>query len=521
MEITTNLQIVEPPLLGDTYPHQLEAYKLSRDKKFFALFMEQGTGKTKVIIDTADYLFANGFIDAVLVLCPNGLQQNWHFNEIPKFCSVEHENNYYSAGHIDDDIQAVVNAPTPGKLKWLSCNIDMLLSDWKYLQLINFCKRFRTLLVIDESTLIKTPTARRTKRAMELGQFAQYRRILTGTPSPQGPTDLFSQMKFLSKSLLPMFQTFTSFKAYFCVMKQIPLGARSFWKIVGFRNEKQLGEMIAPHCYRVLKKDCLKLPEKVHKQFYVQLSPKEVEAYKTMKHELMVQLEHSLVTVASATAAMIKLQQILSGYIFDNNTQHMNTFSSWRAEQVIRFFFATETPIFLDYQGRAGKFIIFFRFKEEIKKFKHCMITGAYKRKGDSLPFHQTVEYTGDMTAEQRIQAVKDFQEREDIRVMLATSAAARGLTLTQATHIIYFSQDFNLETRLQSEDRAHRIGQDSNVTYWNVVAPKTIDERIQAVLSGKMRVSENIAQSWKQFFVDEPVGEQVQSEPEEGINDD
>jgi SNF2 family DNA or RNA helicase len=311
-------------------------------------------------------------------------------------------------------------------------------------------------------------------------------------------------MKFLSDSILP-YGTLAAFKADFYIMKTMILGPRAFLKEVGVKNIDKLSALIAPHCFRVEKKDCLDLKDKCYKELFVPMTPKMRHHYDEMKKMLMTQLEGTIVTAANALSAMIKLQQMLSGYI-KSDVKNVMT-DPIRYETVINHFFYNE-----DLGANGEKFIIFFRFLEEIKLFKYMLRKMTVKGQCQDAPIFfnpeenaedQLVTYSGEENSEERTKAVERFQNDPTCRLFLASSAAARGLTLTKAKHVIYFSQDFNLETRLQSEDRAHRIGQEDTVTYWNVICPNSIDMKISDALSKKQDISKEISKDWRRFFND------------------
>jgi SNF2 family DNA or RNA helicase len=100
------------------------------------------------------------------------------------------------------------------------------------------------------------------------------------------------------------------------------------------------------------------------------------------------------------------------------------------------------------------------------------------------------VSYFGDTTDEQRQNAITSFQHG-DARFFIGNpQTAGYGLTLTAATNVIYYANDFNLETRVQSEDRCHRIGQHHPVTYVDLVTRNTVDEHIVRVLQSKIDIS-------------------------------
>jgi hypothetical protein len=168
------------------YDHQLEAFNLSSELESFALLMEQGTGKTKVIIDTAAHLFGLGRIDAVLVVAPNGVHRNWIHNELPVHHPdwAPHIATYWSSMPTKAERKALENLSDPKfvGLRWLSLNVEAFSSEKGRKMAENWLRTHKVLFVVDESSRIKTPTAQRTKNILKLAKLAPYRRIMTGTP---------------------------------------------------------------------------------------------------------------------------------------------------------------------------------------------------------------------------------------------------------------------------------------------------------------------------------------------------
>jgi SNF2 family DNA or RNA helicase len=330
------------------------------------------------------------------------------------------------------------------------------------------------MMVIDESTVIKSMKADTTKAAIKLGGHAMYKRILTGTPVTQGPMDLFSQCRFLGKDVLP-YNSQTAFKCEFVIEQAVDLGPGRprFNKIIGYRNQDKLARLLLPFTWRVMKADCLDLPPKIYQTRYVELTPDQKRIYKELVRTSLANLDDSTVTVLNAITLMLRLQQVTLGYVTNDEkvitdipTNRINVLNDLISEM-----------------AADAKVIIFCRFRADIDKIKRSLCTGGYDK--DCF-----VEYHGGIDDAGRSTAVRSFQEKPSVRFFVATKAAARGLTLTAATQVVYYSQDFSLEARLQSEDRAHRIGQKSSVVYTNLVARGTVDEKVIAALMKKQDVA-------------------------------
>ena len=182
------------------YAHQIKALEKSVDKKNYAYFMEMGTGKSKVLVDNMSMLYDKGKINGALIIAPKGVYNNWFTQEIP----------IHLASHIQPKMVLWTASTSKAKdkeyqslfatgydLHILIMNVEALSTDKGRLFAGKFLRAHRAIMAIDESTTIKTPTAKRTKAIVALGKEAYYKRILTGSPVTKSPLDLFSQCAFL------------------------------------------------------------------------------------------------------------------------------------------------------------------------------------------------------------------------------------------------------------------------------------------------------------------------------------
>jgi SNF2 family DNA or RNA helicase len=478
-----------------SYKHQATIIEQSKDHAGAGYFMEQGTGKTHVTIGVATHLFLQGKIDVVLVLAPNGVHSNWAINEIPAHSPLPLERQEIAVWSASDGIrkrnrfeeQVKEAGGSERKLTYVLANIEALRTK-AFIKLVEdhilrasifddpTQERLRFMMVIDESTVIKNPKADVTKAAWKIGDHALYRRILTGTPISQGPMDLYAQCRFLGRNVLP-YNSMTAFKHDYVIEQPVNLGPGrpAFNKVVGYRNQDKLARMIEPFTWRVLKKDCLDLPEKIYQTRYVELTPEQKRIYKQLVQTSMTALEQdgqmTTVTALTAITVMLRCQQVTLGYITDDNKKLIQIESN-RINALTSL---------IEEMAPDAKAIIFCRFKEDVRRVVESLSPG------------NCVEYHGDVGDAVRSENVRAFQEDPTKRWFVATSAAARGLTLTAASAVIYYSQGFSLDTRLQSEDRAHRIGQTKNVVYTNLVARGTVDEKVIQRLMQKQDIANQV----------------------------
>ena len=462
------------------YAHQITALEKSWDKENYAYFMEMGTGKSKVLIDNMSMLYDHGKINGALILAPKGVYRNWQRQEIPT----------HLPNHIEDF--TVAWTPTPNKIE--KELLDSILKDPKDLTLdiflmniealhttkgARFAERFlnghRALVVIDESTTIKNPKAIRTKNALKLSTLAKYRRILTGSPVTRDPIDLFSQCEFLDPAILGH-ASYYSFKNRYTVQVRTNVGTHTFNKVVGYKNLDELSHLLTPYSYRVLKEDCLDLPEKIYTKRQVDLTPEQHKAYKEMKEIALTFFEDgSVLTASTVMTQLLRLHQISCGHLVTESGE-------------TKVFKNNRIPELMDILEEVdGKVIIWANYRQDIRTI-YDTISKKYGKE-------TVATYYGDTPDDERQGIVQKFQDKDSsLRYFVGNQqTAGYGLTLTAAKTVVYYSNNYDLEKRIQSEDRAHRIGQKSNVTYIDLIAEKTVDERIVKALRNKINIASKV----------------------------
>ena len=482
-EATKNRTFETPPIddfAFETKPfeHQRKAFYMSRDKENFALLMEQGTGKTKIIIDNAAYLYGRGKINCLIVIAPNGVHRNWLNNEIPvhmpKWCPIN--SIYYQSG-MNKSHTKKFNDVIASKevLKIFTFNVEAFVSKTAMRFLENILLSHDCLLVVDESSRIKTPGTHRTKVITKLGKLAKYKRILTGTPVTKGAEDVFAQFKFLDPYILGH-DSFYSFRARYCVMREYD---NRKW-IVGYQNVDELTNSIKGHSFRVLKKDCLDLPEKIYQRAYVELSKEQRQIYNSIKNEYVAQLGDDEISVPETITRILRLQQVVCGWFPSENEVKPINKTNLRLKALLDIISEIDSKI-----------IIWARFRADIMAIQAAL--------GDSA-----VVYYGDVSSDDRVIAVDRFQKDPKIKYFIGQpQSGGIGLTLTAAQYAIYYSNSFDLETRLQSEDRCHRIGTTTNVTYIDLEASKTVDGRIIKALRDKKSVADIVNEDPRSMFLE------------------
>ena len=459
------------------FAHQLKALEMSWDKKVFAYFMEMGTGKSKVLIDNMSILYDKGHINGALIIAPKGVYKNWFDSEIPT----------HMADHIEKTM--VLWESSAGKSKEKELNTLFKSSYDLHILIMNvealstkkgkqFAEKFlschKTLMAIDESTTIKNPSAIRTKTIINLGDKVSYKRILTGSPVTKSPLDLFTQCYFLDPWLLDH-QSYYTFKTRYAVTKQINVSGRMVQIVVGYRNLPELSEKLKPFSHRVLKDDCLDLPPKTYMKRTIQLTEEQKKVYKQMKEIALATLNGKLTTTHNVITQLMRLHQITCGH-FKSDDGQTQKIASNRLDELM--------DVLSEMEGKA---VIWAHYRYDIE----VIVEAIKKEYGDK----SVVTYYGDTSTDDRQKAIKLIQDpKSEVRFIVGTpQTGGYGITLTGASTMIYYSNGYDLEKRQQSEARIDRIGQEKPMTYIDIIAEGTVDEKIVKALRTKVNIATEI----------------------------
>jgi SNF2 family DNA or RNA helicase len=458
------------------YAHQLTALEKSWNKESYAYFMEMGTGKTKVLIDNMAMLYDKGKVDGALIIAPKGVIGTWYNQEIPTHLPDHIENvSVLWQANITKGQQEKLNEllKSSDKLHILIMNVEALSTSKGTDFAESFLRTHNTIMAIDESTTIKNSSAKRTKNILKLGPQSKYRRIMTGSPITKNPLDLYSQCEFLSSWLLD-FASFYAFRNRYAEMKTIHAQGRSIQVVNFFKNIGELSEKLKGFSYRVLKEDCLDLPDKIYVKRNVALTEEQSKLYKQMKTMALAILNGKQTTTVTVLTQLMRLHQITCGHFTadDGSTQNIK---SNRINELMNVLEEVE-----------GKAIIWANYQKDMFEIKKAI----EKEYGEG----SVVDYYGLTPQEDRQPNIKRFQEDPECRFFVGTpQTGGYGITLTQANTVVYYSNGYDLEKRLQSEDRAHRIGQKKSVTYVDLMADDTVDEKIVKALRKKINIASEV----------------------------
>lgn len=465
------------------YQHQLRDFIRSRNLTVFGIFWEQGTGKTWYGINQVAYLFLQKKIDGALIVCTNAMKDVWA-EELQVHCPES----------IDLDV-FVWEARTRHKaeawilkqhkvvqpLRLLIMNFEAFSGEIGARIGELFVARHGSIVVLDESTKIKANASKRSKNLTKIGKGAYYRRIMTGQPVPKDPLDIYAQARFLDPNLLA-YSNWWSFRNRYAI-----IGGFNNRQVVGYAHLDELKAKVDKFTSRVLKVDCLDLPEKIYEKLMVELNPEQQRLYTEMRNDMQAELGGKTISVTLAIQRIQALSRITGGF-FPFVGEDDDGLPIRLLEKIPGPNPKVEALVDLIEDGEPDdKYIIWCKFTAEIELLGEVL---AQKFGED-----QVVLFYGKTTKIQRKEARLAFQN-DPTRARFFVGqpqAGGMGLTLTRSHQVVYYSNDYNLEARLQSEDRAHRIGQTKNVVYTDLVAQGTIDARLLAALRSKKKLADLI----------------------------
>jgi len=435
-----------------------------------ALLMDMGTGKTLTTIAVMGRGYLNGKIKKVLVVCPASVLPVWE-KEIKEY--ADYETNVSTLdGVMQKRIQKLKELVFGKGLKIAIINYE---STWR---MFDELKEWSPdLIICDESQRIKNHTAAQSKAMHKLGDIAKYKMILTGTPVQNNPLDLFSQYRFLDKTVYG-----TSFYAF--KNRYVRMGGYGGHEIIGYINQDELIEKAHSIAYRVTKDEALDLPEQISTVRYCELEPSARKLYDRLKRESYMELQQGEITATNVLTKTLRLRQITGGFINndDGETQIVSNAKLNALEEIINDVVINSNK----------KLVVFAVFVNEIKAIRKLI-----ESKGIRYSW-----IAGEVKKEDRGAMVSDFQENDDVKIFIAqTHTAGLGITLTAADTAVFYSLDFNYVDYTQALSRLHRLGQKNKVNNIHLLTKNAIDEKLIAVLEKKEDIAKTVVDDWRKFF--------------------
>lgn len=447
--------------------------------KGFGLLFEMGCGKTLTAIAIAGAGYQMGKVERLLIVAPTSVVAVWpkELQEYAKFkytCKTLLGEKKQRIKQIDDLLKFPFKA-----LKVAVINYE---STWRP-EILEKLKEFDADMVIaDESQRIKTYDAAQSKAMHELGDQARYKLILSGTPVQTAAIDIWSQYRFLDKTVFG--DNFFKFRGRYAIM-----GGYGNKKIVGYKDLEGLIKKEHSIAFRVTKDEALDLPEQTFETRKIQFSQKEKNLYERIKKDSYAELDGGgHITATTVLTRLLRLQQLAGGFLVQDDAQKPQLVSRAKLDAL--------ADIIEDYViGSGKKLVIFARFIAEVKAIMEL----ADKVLPKEL---KQVAIYGDIKKEDRGGIVKQFQEDPNTVLFIGQiDTAGTGITLTAADTCVYYSKNFNYATYSQSLSRIHRIGQRNCCTYIDLEIEGTIDELISKALSRKEDMAKTVVDNWRDFF--------------------
>lgn len=456
------------------FEHQEEAFNKFKDRRCFALFAEMGTGKTKIAIDIMNRHFTLGRIDAVIILAKKGVHTQWIEGEENEFGEMEESP---IKKYTQTDIKFIGQAWTGKKidekllhhnekLKWFSLNFDSIIFPKAMAELTKFLEEHKGRLgfIADESHHLKSHNAKRSVAAQWVAESCEIKGIMTGTPIAKNLVDEWSQFLVLDEDIIGH-RYLTTFRNEYCVM-----GGFEGRSVVGAKNLDRFKQITGPHCFRILKSDCMDLPEKQYHRIDFKLSKEQLDAIMEIKlTSAYTRADGVEIYYEQAVTVLAKIQEISNGFLFDRtdpDNPYLQMFPNPRMKALNEF-----------REGNEQKVIIWARYRMDIQLLK--------KELGE-----QAVLYYGEVKdADRKISKARFLSQNEGVNYLIATPASmGEGIDGLQkvCTTAIYYSNNFNSLQRWQSEDRIHRIGMGGSADYVDLVAKGCVDYSLLANLKAK-----------------------------------
>lgn len=466
------------------FPHQMNALDFAWPRPYCAFFMEMGTGKSKTLIDLACARYQAGQINALIIFCPYGIRGTWG-HELSVHCTSEYESYIVDTDIYKFESKFDAFMGPSSKLKVVIIGLESISAKEKdgkaYKAAEKFARCHQTMVAVDESHYIKNHSSNRTYNSIQVRLECKYPVIMTGTPITQGYTDLFGQFEFLSPDIIGV-GDFYSFRSRYCVM-----GGFQNKSIIDYTNTDELMDLLQNWIFQVKKEDVLKdLPPKTYTSRMVELTKEQRKLYDEIKKNKFANLKDIIkdhpedieLICENVLSVYSSLQQICGGFL-----SYWDESGEVRERKITRIIPVDKNPKIKDLIEVTesignSSMIIWSRYREEI-----AMICEALR---DKYGPDSVVEFHGGVDQSERELAKAKFMNKEARFFVSNAETGGTGLTLNVATYTFYFSNDFKLVNRMQSEDRNHRIGQTNAVTYIDQITRNTIDTKILSAIRDK-----------------------------------
>lgn len=422
------------------YPHQKQIIKAALRKKAFAIFSDCGTGKTRCVIE----LIKLNMPCRALVIAPNSVLENWE-EEVKEWSSLA---------------PVILRGSKTRRMSLLSSEADIYILNYEALRILEqelINKKF-DYIIADEIQKLKGYKSLQSKAAFRIGQRVPYRLGLTGTPITNNPCDIFGEYRFLDPFIFGF--SFYRFKNRYAIS-----GGYMNKQIVSYINMDELHDKVHSIAIRVKKEDCLSLPQKIYQIYHINLTDEQRRVYTDLRKEFISEIKGRTITAPYVLTRLMRLSQITAGFIKDESAREINFDSNPKLKWL---------KDFIEDLPKDEKVVIFFRFIKELRNLQ-------------ALFTAMNIKFT------EMYGATKDRQDRinkfnkGDTRIFLGQiETSGIGINLHSARYCVFLSNSYSHGTRIQAEERLHRIGQTRDVVYLDILARHTVDETILKCLKNK-----------------------------------
>lgn len=478
LELPKNYVFVTEP-----YKHQIQGLALAYKFPSFALLLDMGTGKTKIAIDLFRLRYKLGQVEKMIVVCPKSVIGVWQ-DEVSKHSLIK-EDSVFSLPQVvkktkssrTDVLKRFLNEK---KSKFFILNYDSLLTFDSVSDIMQ--NPSKLMLTIDESTRVKNPSAKRTKIVHSLCKLIPYRLIMSGVLIPNNLLDVYSQWYCIDQGEA-FGQTFTAFKRNYFFSDKFGF---NYYPKSGTRDF--ISSVIDSQSYRVRKEECLDLPPSIYETRNIEMTESQSRIYSEIATTMLAQIEKDRVVCSVALTKLIKLAEITSGFVISNEGKVLNL-ENPKLDALMDI---------LD-EIQEHKVVIFAVHHHSIEHIIEAIKTRNNQSK-------ECVVALYGKTSNNAKDIVNKFQTDEKCRYLVAhPGSGGIGITLTAAKYVVYFSNDYNMENRYQSESRVHRIGAEKwdKITYIDLIVKKSIDQSILNSLKNKFNLMKKVVDYKRLVFGD------------------
>lgn len=414
-------------------PYQKDIVNTALNKGNFAIFADTGTGKTIMGLEISKQY------KKTLIVCPLSIIETTWIEDCQKF-------------YPQQKIISLWNSNKNKRIDSLNEKADIYVINFDGIKILfnELIEKDFDCIIVDESSVMKNLKSQITQLLLSFKEYIPNRFVLSGCPTPNHNSEIFSQMKFINEEIFG--NNYYGFLArYFSQDMENP----HRWYQTDVNKEKYF-ERLREQSIFLNKKDCLELPDKVFLRRKFKMNKEQRKYYDNMIQDIKDNI--NTWSKFEFTAKLMKLREIVSGFVITKKQEieEFETNKDKELESVISEI--GDEPI-----------IIWCQFRHEIeklsKKFNGVGLTSDTKNRDD---------------------IIRDFKSGKIKLLFTHPKLLGMGLTFVNCSYNIYYSLSFSYEEFKQSQDRIHRIGQKNQCTYIILQAENTIDENIYNCLKRK-----------------------------------